>query len=221
MRHALLVSLCLIWATAAPAGPWLRETGTTFVSSGVTLNRLRDHSSTTYIEHGWSETLTLGADVSFATSHLGTQAGAVTLFFRRQLGTPTDTSRFAYELGAGTAWTQGAYLPHAKLGLSWGRGIELAQKPGWLTVDAALFHEFTTGEQAVKIDGTLGLNFTDKTSGMMQIYYTHLLGESTTTLAPSLILTPGKGTYRLQLGLETPLDAPDLTAIKLGIWREF
>lgn len=215
----VLIFLCL--SGPAQAGAWMREKGTSFVSSTFTLNKSLDQSSGTYIEYGWHDDLTIGADLSFANSHLGLQSGAVTLFLRRPLSRPDAAHKWAYEIGAGTAWVQDLMLPHVKLGLSWGRSFQIGQNHGWMGVDSALYWDVTSGRRAAKLDGTLGYNFSQVTSGMLQVYLARIDQQTYGTFAPSILIKPKNRNFRIQIGTETPFDGLSSTSIKLGLWREF
>ena len=211
----------LLAAQAAQAGPWLKEQGKTFVSQSVYLKKNKDFGTSTYIEHGWREDLTLGVDIGSANSHLGISSGSLTVFVRRPLTWGREGDKWVYEVGAGTAWVTDIWLPHLKAGLSWGRGIDWGGRNGWAVVDTALYLDLTQGRTASKIDSTLGLNFTDRTSGMLQLYLAHTQGEFFATIAPSVVFRPGKRKFRVQVGTESALSDMADTAIKLGIWREF
>lgn len=221
MRCLVILALFLCPFTPAQAGAWLRAEGTSFASSTFTINRLRDHDSSTYIEYGWGPDLTLGLDLSFASSSLGPQAGAATAFFRRALPLGSEKHKWAYEIGAGAAWTQGIVLPHVKLGLSYGRGFDLAGKSGWLAVDSAVFRDLNTGRHAIKVDSTLGVNFTDLAAAMAQVYFSRVLNNDFATFAPSLLISPKGRNYTLQLGIEAPIFTRAEPSVKLGLWRSF
>lgn len=221
MRFLIALLICFSMTRPAWAGAWLRDKGSSFVSSSFTLNRLEDQSSGTYVEYGWRENLTIGADLSFANSHLGLQSGAVTFFLRRPLGKTDRENKWAYEVGAGTAWVQDYMLPHVKVGLSWGRGIQLGEKYGWMGVEGNVFWDVSQGRSAAKLDGTLGFNFTDVTAGMLQIYLARIDRQIYGTFAPSILIKPKNKNFRLQIGAEAPFGAFADTSIKLGLWREF
>lgn len=80
MRSAFCLTLlaCQLSPVAAPAGPWLREEGTTFISSSFSATYFYDLSQSTYIEYGLRETLTLGFDQNTAQSRFGQQSGHAT-----------------------------------------------------------------------------------------------------------------------------------------------
>lgn len=205
----------------AQAGAWMREKGTSFVSSTFTLNRVLDQGSGTYVEYGWHDDLTVGADLSFANNHLGLQSGAVTFFLRRPLGGTDGPHKWAYEIGAGTAWVQDLMLPHVMLGLSWGQSYQIGANNGWMGVDGTIYWDVTTGRRAAKLDGTIGYNFSERAAGMVQLYLAHIDQQTYGTLAPSVLIRPRNRNFQIQIGTEMPFSAISETSIKLGLWREF
>lgn len=218
---ALIIALCHLVPTAATAGAWLRAKGTSFTSTGFSANYFRDIVSTTYMEHGLRDDLTIGLDVGYFTDRFGQKSGFGTLFIRRPFGTGEGANKWSYELGVGTAWEGALIFPHVKTGVSWGRGFQLKEKYGWMGVDASVAWEVNYGLHVTKVDATVGLNFTEKTMGIMQVYLTNLNGDTFGTLAPSVVFKPGKGKLSIQFGAEAPVDNLDNTALKISIWREF
>ncbi|WP_373489480.1 hypothetical protein [Blastomonas sp.] len=212
---------CLALAPPAVAGPWLREKGRTFTSTSVTLNHFQDAASSTYIEHGLREDMTVGADIGVFRNTTAGPSGTATIFLRRPWGNRDGQSLWAYELGAGASWDGAVISPHAKTGVTWGRGITFRDKGGWTTVDASYRWDLGAGEDVFKLDGTLGLNFTDRVAGMFQVYVSHSAGETSATLAPSVIYAAKSGKTKWQLGIESPLSDTARTAIKFGLWRDF
>jgi hypothetical protein len=220
----IIALVCGLWlgaSHAAHAGAWLREKGTTFTATSFTVNYFRDVASTTYIEHGWRDDMTVGLDVGYFTSRFGTTTGYGTLFLRRAIGPGTGPNQWAYELGAGTGWAGNLVLPHVKAGLSWGRGYQLGDKNGWMTVDASITVDVTHGEQLHKLDAAIGIGLTDTTKSILQLYLSHLQGETYGVVAPSLVYSPKERKFSIQIGAESPLHNWDDTAIKIGLWREF
>jgi hypothetical protein len=213
--------LLLSAPSLALAGPWLREKGRTFSSVSLTATYFRDMGNSAYLEFGLTDKMTIGADVGQFTNRLGERNGFGTIFMRRALGSNDGPNRWAYELGVGTAWVGDLVLPHVKTGLSWGRGIELWDKNGWMTVDAAVIWGISHDQHVGKIDTTVGLNFTDVTTGMLQLYLGHLDNEFYATLAPAVVIKPRKAKFKILIGTEIPMEDTKNTALKLGIWREF
>lgn len=223
MRSAVVILLltCQLCAAPALAGAWLREKGKTFVASTFSITYFYDISQSTYLEYGLRDELTLGADITTFQSSLGLQSGSATLFLRLPLGEPTDRGRWTYDLGAGAGWVGDIVSPHVKAGLSWGRGFSVKEKNGWLSVDASVKWDFGLGSQEIKLDSTAGLDFSNFASGMLQLFVSSTPAGTFTKVAPSVIFSPKGGKYRFQVGSEIPVDAPENTSIKLGLWRQF
>ena len=221
MRLILMLWVMLLPGAPLQAGAWLRGEGGVFVSSSFTLNARQANTSGTYLEYGLRPDMTLGFDVQRYTDAGALQGGTATAFLRRPLGSPDRKSVWSYEIGLGAGWKNDLVTPHLKTGLSWGRGFQLRDRGGWMNVDAAVFWPLDAGTQVAKLDTTVGLNFTDATTGMVQLYLAHIDRELFATLAPSLVYKPKGRDWRIQIGTESPLDAPDATSIKLGLWREF
>jgi hypothetical protein len=216
---ACLVLICL--CGTARAGPWMRETGRTFTSATFTLNQFRETTSQSYFEHGLRDDLTWGLDIGYITDRFGTQSGYGTLFLRRPLNDPRARSLWAYEVGAGVAWVGPRVLPHLKGGLSWGRGIELGARQGWLSVDASAAWQIDSGAYVAKVNTTFGLDFTERTTGMVQLFLADVNGIHTATLAPAIVFRAGDSKFRVQVGTESPLGNVRNTSLKIGLWREF
>ncbi|KIN74905.1 hypothetical protein [Sulfitobacter guttiformis] len=222
MYERLLPALLLIiLAGSSKAGPWLREKGSSFTASSISATYFLDTSSQTYLEYGLTDKTTLIADISMLRLRFAPESGYAIFSLRRALSTPDATSKWAYEAGIGAGWIGVQTLPIARAGLSWGRGIKLGEKSGWATIEASLVWDVTFGEHIAKLDTTVGLNFTDLTAGMLQLYTVDIAGETAATLAPSVVLSPDWTKFRFQFGAESELGNIEKSAIKLGLWREF
>ena len=217
----LLTVLCLCAPFCVQAGPWLRDKGSTFTSVSITTSAEREFGTSSYLEYGVSRKMTIGADVGSFLNRAGDKTGSFTVFMRRSLGAIKGAHRLAYELGVGTAWQGAQTLPHIKAGLSWGRSITLRDKSGWMNVDGSLSFGISHDQHVGKIDATLGLNFTDKTTGMLQLYLAHQDSKLYSKLVPSIVIRPRDSKFRIQIGTELPLDNMKNAALKLGIWRNF
>jgi hypothetical protein len=213
--------IALSYSHAAHAGPWLREKGSTFMAVSLASTYYMETTSQTYLEYGLTKSTTLIADVSMARYHYGSNSGYATLSLRRSITPPDAQSKWAYELGVGAGWTGTETLPHVRTGLSWGRGMKWGDKSGWMSVDAAVIWDLTHALHVSKIDTTLGINFTDFTAGMLQIYTAHVATQNTATLAPSLVLSPKNGKFRLQIGSESQFGNLSNSVLKISLWREF
>lgn len=220
LRLIVFIALLLL-PVPVQAGPWLREKGSGFSSSSFAITPMRDTATQTYLEYGFSDAMTLGVDLNYFRPGNGAQGGIATVFIRRALGAPERTSKWAYEVGLGATWGAMAVNPHLDTGLSWGRGITFREKSGWATVDASVLWDLSGHRHVAKLDGTLGLNFTDRYGAMMQIFYVHAQGASATTLAPSLIISPKDSKFRIQVGAEAALGDLTGSALKIGLWRDF
>ena len=211
----------LILPSVVQAGPWLREKGSGFRSFSFASTARFDTATQSYFEYGFSDAMTLGLDLNYFRPSAGAQGGIATLFLRRAITAPDATSKWAYEIGLGATWGAEEINPHLETGLTWGRGITLREKSGWATVDAAVLWDVSHARHVAKIDGTVGLNFSDRYSAMMQLFVVHVEGASVTTLAPSLIIAPENAKFRIQIGAEAALGDLSGTALKIGLWRDF
>lgn len=144
--------------------------------------------------------------------------GRVFLFLRKPIPTGERRYKLAYEIGVG-ATQRLETNPLARVGLSYGKGMKIRDKSGWLAIDGAVEWDGEGDQTTVKIDSTLGLNLSDRFKVMMQVFHAQTSDESATTLAPSVIWTPQSGgNSSYQIGLEAD---GDTVALKLGVWRSF
>ncbi|MEH6648022.1 hypothetical protein [Sulfitobacter sp.] len=218
MPHRLIPLLVVaLIGNTAHAGPWLREKGSTFMEVSFASNYILDTTRQTYLEYGLSDKTTVIADIGMIQPRNAEHGGIATFSLRRALSAPDATSKWAYELGAGVGWAGDEILPHFRTGLSWGRGMSWGETSGWMTVDAAVIWDLTNAQHVSQLDATLGANFTDFTTGMIQIYTAHIDGASIVTLAPSVVFNPQKGGYRIKLGAESELSDWDNSAFKIGL----
>lgn len=221
LYRLFIILVMLVLASTAQAGPWLREKGTTFISVSVATNYFLDTASQTYVEYGLTEKTTVVGDLSTVRPRYALEQGYVTLSFRRALTKPDAKSKLAYEMGIGVGWIGAETLPIVRTGLSWGRGIEWGGKSGWTTIEASRIWDLTYAQHEAKLDMTLGMNFTEVTTGMIQVYTAEILGKTYATIAPSLIFKPKNRKFKFQIGAETPVGNVYDSALKLGLWREF
>ncbi len=226
MKKPILTALALFILTpngALDAGPWLREKGESFTSFSLSASLFRDTNSTGYLEYGVTERSTMGLEMGLARNETRRKLAFGTLFLRRPIGKTDGPSRMAYELGVGATYAgagTGARA-HLKTGLSWGRGLTLGDRSGWINTDAAVLWSLSNDTHVGKLDTTLGMTFSDRFQGMVQLNFAHQEGETFSYFEPSLIFTPPKSKLQIQFGVITPLDQPNKTAIKLGLWHRF
>jgi len=221
VRYLLILLLLANLPKPVQAGAWMRDKGTAFTALSFTLNMSRDMARTTYLEYGLRDDLTVGLDAGMFTDMSGMASGHGTLFLRRPMRPDAQNNKWAYEVGIGADWMGETVAPHLKTGLSWGRGIKIGQKYGWASIDASVRWSLGSDAHVGKIDATVGLNVTDTLAGILQIYLSHIDGDTATTLAPSVVIKPRKGKYRFQIGFEAPMEDATRTAIKVGLWRDF
>lgn len=222
MIYRLILALFML---AVPqilaAGPWLREKGSSFTAVSLSSNYALETASQTYLEYGLSDKTTLIGDVGMARFHYIPNTGYATFSIRRALGPKDAASKWAYELGLGAGWIGEEILPQLRTALSWGRGITVGEKSGWMTVEGAVLWDVTYAQHIAKVDTTVGLNMTEKTKGMLQIFTARTVGETIAILAPSVIYSPANTKFSIQLGAESQIGHWDNAAVKIGIWREF
>lgn len=207
----------------AAAGPWLREKGTSFTSFTLSTSWFNDARSSGYMEFGITPTSTVGLDMGLSRNENGKKLAYGTIFLRRAIGSSKGPSKWAYEVGIGATYRgrPEPARPHIKTGLSWGRGFQLKGKSGWMAVDTSALWDLEDSLHVGKVDTTLGLNFNDRFTGIMQLNLAHQEGESFSYFEPSFVISPRKADIKLQIGLITPMDEPERSALKLGLWHEF
>lgn len=217
--YLIILLLCGFVFGPAHAGAWMRKKGSSFTALSFALDRSHQISRTSYFEYGWSEKLTFGSQISTGPDGAGVPTGDAVVFMRKPMLQGDGPHNFAYELGAGITWVGQTIAPRFQAGLSWGRGIELKKKSGWVAVDATVIRPGLDSSQ-IKIDSTIGLNFTKVTSGMMQLYLNYQK-EANLTVSPSVMFSGKKGKFRLQLGAEMNLGSRGDSTLKMGFWQEF
>ncbi|WP_386625279.1 hypothetical protein [Sulfitobacter geojensis] len=223
MRY--LFAACLIlWqcvACTAQAGAWLREKGTGFVSLSFGATQFSETTNALYIEYGLSDKTTVGLDVSTFTNALNVRNGFGNIFLRRAIGPTDQPHKWAYEIGFGGLWGNEMQLPTVKTAISWGRGFKIAERDGWVNMDAAYVYEPTLGEHITKLDATLGLNFGTITTGLLEVTLSSQNSETYGAFEPSVLIRPKESRFSIKVGAQVPFDEQEKAALKLGIWRSF
>lgn len=236
MMRSVAVALILAMASApsAQAGAWLREKDTGFLSTSLQTTEDNGNEISIYAEFGLSERMTLGFDSTYDTDLLnyvqGTgplvdsleelPQGSGIVFLRFPIGPTDKTNKWAFHVGAGARYIEGEFLKAAEFGLSWGRGIKIGERYGWVNVDSSYNVADSPGEARTKVDGTIGLGITPKTKVMLQMFNTFVADDSYTKIAPSFLYSPGKGAITFQFGSEYLVNAGD-ASLKVGIWYKF
>ena len=216
-RPIVLICTALMLASHASAGAWLREQGTGFLSYSGVYKDNGQLDGTLYAEYGLRPKLTLGLkiDVDMTSGRMGDGTGF--LFARKPIKTEKRNYKLAYELGIGSTFGS-VETPLIRTGLSYGRGVTLWDKNGWLAIDGAYEIAMDDGEDTAKLDTTFGLSLNDRFKVMMQVFVSQTESTVSTTLAPSVIWQPKPDAPSYQLGIE---EQNGTFAIKLGMWRSF
>ncbi len=223
MRFIFTASLILIHLAAptAQAGAWLRERGTGFVSLSFGATQFSETTNALYIEYGLTDKSTVGIDISAFTNSQNVRNGFGNLFLRRNLGRLDGPNRLAYEVGVGGLWGNEMQLPTVKTTVSWGRGFNVADRSGWINLDGAYIYEPTEGTHITKFDGTLGMNFTPVTTGLIEVTVSERSDDTYGAVEPSLLIKPKNSAFSFKVGAQIPIEEQDKTALKLGIWHNF
>jgi hypothetical protein len=236
--RSVVLALILVFASAptAEAGAWLREKGKGFTSSSLQTTDSAGTSGSLYAEYGLSKGITVGLDATYDTdlatyltdrttlilNEDGTfPQGSAVVFFRFPLGPTDQVNKWAYHIGLGVRYENGELAQAAEVGLSWGRGIQWRDRYGWINVDTSYNSPEDPLADRIKIDATVGLGLTQRLKGMLQVFNTIQDGETYTKIAPSLLVSLGKGGTTLQLSSEIPVSGGGGPSIKLGLWYEF
>lgn len=223
MKPFFLTCLTLLYflPSASQAGAWLRETGTGFVSLSFGATRLSDTTNALYLEYGLTENVTIGLDISAFTNSQDVRNGFGNLFIRRNLGPTTGPHRFAYEIGIGGLWGSDMRLPTVKTGISWGYGFTQNDRPGWVNLDVAYINEPEMGQHIAKLDGTLGLDLTDFTAGLLEFTLSEQNNDAYGAVMPALLFKPKGRAFNVKVGAEIPYKETEKSALKLGLWHRF
>lgn len=213
----LLTLLLLALAPGAQAGAWLQEHKKGFLSYSGVYEETGRLDGTVYIEYGLRPKLTLGAkvDADMTQGQLG--EGTAFVFIRKPIPTSKKNYKLAYDIGMGSTFGL-ATEPLLRTGVSYGRGITVKERHGWVAIDAAVEWAVNEGPDTLKLDSTVGLALNDRFKVMMQVFVTSADGNASATFAPSVIWQPRPDGASLVLGLE---DEDGTLALKLGLWRSF
>lgn len=218
-----LVCLAWLWGCAAAfAGPWPRETGSSFLSFSIerpTDGDNRDLYYSLYGEYGLTETLTIGVD---GGSDYYTE-GEGYVFLRVPVPITTGRHKFAVLGGVGARQTDTSYAEAIYvIGGSWGMGFGSTLGPGWASVDASVRERQTTDSRLTKVDTTVGVNRSSGQLWFAQLRYSDesRASEPTWELAPSVAFELGERT-RLETSAAFGLKGEQDITLKLGLWTEF
>lgn len=220
MVHAriFLVMMGFFLPQLCSAGPWPRGEGNQFVSASIEfefengLTNGDDVFGTFYYERGLKNNLTLGFDGG--SDPLGTSKAIG--FLRWPVGNQDGPSRLALEFGVGAFDGTAAIRP----AVSWGRGIERGDVPGWISVDTRLVLQ-ETFDSVLESDFTLGLKPAPRSMVIFQLQTGQPSDEDFyAKIAPSYVheFRPNR---RIEFGLISGITGTDEFKLKMGLWRDF
>lgn len=224
MRLILPVFLLLAAATAE-AGAWLREKGTGFLAFKGVAAQDGATDGAIYFEYGVRPDLTLGAraGADLTLSQVDMQAkgymidGTAFAFLRRPIHLSNRPFKLAYELGIGSTYGPDTD-PLVLTGLSYGRGLKLGERYGWLAIDAAVEWSLGKTSDLAKLDATLGLTLNDRFKVMGQVFLSETDSVQTTTLSTSLIWQPKPDRPSYVVGVERQ---DGQMGLAFGAWYDF
>ena len=223
LRFLLALTIWFGAALSCAAGAWMRAEGEGFLSLGF---RAFEDAATAkqrleqnvFFEYGLRPRLTLGAQVNYNAE----QKGEGSIFLRLPLRNDDRPGKLAAEIAIGAESTDGiTFDPYLKTGVSWGRGVILGGRDGWINLDGAVQWSSADAPPLFKLDATLGLTLSDRFQVIGQgLFEADENGESL-TMVPSVIYTPKRGKTRFVVGLEHKTGRDDSTGVRFGLWREF
>jgi len=217
MRLLLIIAALITLPGLSTAGAWMRDQGHVFLSYSAVYEETGRLDGSVYAEYGFRPRLTFGLKVDIDMTDGRTGDGTAFVFARRPIGRVDRPGKLAYEIGLGSTFGDSSDAL-IRTGLSYGRGITLWDKNGWLAIDSAIEWDLSGGPETSKLDTTLGLALNDRFKVMMQVFVSHTGSSTSTTLAPSVIWQPKAQTPSYQLGVEAE---DGVFALKLGVWRTF
>ena len=228
----ILLIFILFLPALAHAGAWPRDKGEVFLSftneiSAAPQTRYATGTSL-YAEYGLTDRLTVGFDGTLGAT--GTPSEGY-LFLRTPLGKADRPARLAVGFGLGVKsipnpWGTTTNQKLAKIGASWGRGLQR----GWLAVDMSVAWVL---DSSITVPGQSGTTYkADFTWGMKPSERVMLIWQLQTgkvpdasayaKFSPSLIwqMRRQKGTH-IEIGFVYGLTGDNSQNLKLGFWKRF
>ncbi|KIC50135.1 hypothetical protein [Tateyamaria sp. ANG-S1] len=209
--------LWIVAALPAGAGAWMQEHRKGFLSFSGFYDETERFGGTIYLEYGLRPKLTIGAKVDASMVYGQVPNGSGFVFLRKPIPIERHEFKIAYEIGLGSTFAE-TYEPLLHTALSYGRGIKAWNKYGWIAIDGSVEWALHDGSDTRKLDTTVGLSVTDRFKVMMQVFVSDTDGNTTTTLAPSVVWQPRPTAPSFVVGIE---DKDGILALKLGMWRSF
>ena len=217
MRRVFIALMLVLLASDVSAGAWMREKGSVFLSFGATIKDGSELPEQTYYgEYGIGQKMTVGGAVN-TTQGVSTE-GSVFLRFPVRNG---DSAKISAEVGLGLTSDASGENPFLRTGLSWGKGLKLRGKGGWLNVDGSVLWALGDQDHQLKIDTTLGVALNDRFKLLGQTFLFSDTSETSLTLSPSVVMRIGKRKSHLQVALDQKFGGDDKTALRVGLWQEF
>ena len=216
----------------AQSGAWPREKGGVFLSWSSTVSVLSDTGyevdNSLYAEYGLTSRMTVGFD-----GYLGATGNVSEgfVFLLLPVGKTDQRARMALTFAMGqksipNPWGTTTKQSLAKIGLSWGRGLD----HGWLAIDA---YATAVVHTSLQVPGQSGPEFSadftwgQKPSDRLMLIWQLQAGKPSNGLAyvkfaPSLVWSIGatKST-QIELGLIKGLTGDESQSLKLGFWKSF
>lgn len=211
----LAILMLTIWTAGhAAAGAWPRPAGRLYAAISAYGDAAGDYAGL-YLDYGLSARMSLGADLGMSA---GGAAQAV-VFLRAPLA--RGSCHIGAVLGLGRIDGAGAL----RLGLSVGRSIRMAGRPGWVALDGTatwLRGGGAPGLGELKADAMLGWQVTPRLTAMVQVQAAQpRSGPADVRLVPSLAWRL-RGGAQIEIGLTRHLrGTAQPLGIKLGLAREF
>lgn len=222
-RGLLILALFLTAPLPCLAGAWPREKGKTFVATGYAIRDpkagggLQDEQNL-YLEHGLTSKFTLG----FSGSYAAQSGGEGHVFLRMPVPNKDRAAVLALEFGLGVTSTDlSTFDPFLKTAFSWGKGLTLNDKNGWMNVDTAVLWDLENQDHRLKLDATIGLNLSERIKVMGQGFIEIRDNSQSLTLMPSLVIGTKSGKTQFVLGVETKTGSNPHTGLRFGLWTTF
>ncbi|MCP4820685.1 MAG: hypothetical protein GY883_15955 [Shimia sp.] len=214
----VLMFVVLMLATPATAGPWPRGEGEQFLSISIetptTAKTASQAFASAYYERGLPQQWTIGLDNG--QDGLGYRKSY--LFLRRPI-LAGRSAMVAAELGVGHQTTSVGSGFAVRPALSWGRGLRMLGRDGWLSIDSTYAYLPRRQTAVFKTEITFGLSLDNRTKTILQAAY-----EKERSRPSSITITPSmtyKVTSRAHLLAGAILSADDDPKLKLGLWVAF
>jgi hypothetical protein len=235
LRIFLICGACAFLALPAGAGPWSRDTGTSFLSLSNERDSAGNNYTGIYGEFGYGERRTFGYEIG----HTNVGETTAMIWLQRQLDHGEGAWRLSYALGGGVLARDGELVPLGQAGIAAGRGFDGILGGGWFAAELKLKvagetttvvwrqglseieESYLTPDVTTKAEVTLGLRPWDRMMLVNQLRLEQRKDlDLSAKLAVSLVRDLTKG-VKLELGAIQPIAGPGDPAVKVGTWIAF